>query len=107
MPPPPNAPAETPVNPTDDRPEIAHRLEPAGARELMRVGQLQHREPGRLREGQGFGRLAVDELGTELERDGCARIVQRENPAADPGPRLDDGDAQAGVGEIARRGKAG
>jgi len=33
--------------------------------------------------------------------------VQRENPATDARPRLDDRDAQTGVREVAGRGKAG
>ena len=49
----------------------------------------------------------MNEFRAELERDGRAGIVAREDAAAYPRPRLDHGDAQSRLGQVARRGEAG
>ena len=44
----------------------------------------------------------MNELGTELDRDGYRLVVQRQDPAADTRPRLEQLDTQPGGHQVTR-----
>jgi hypothetical protein len=64
-------------------------------------------EPSLSEEPLGLPRLAVDELGAQLDGRRKAGIGARQDPAADPVPRLQQDDLPAAAREITGRRQAG
>jgi hypothetical protein len=83
-------------------PRVVHRAQPAACGPDVDVGQLDHARARRLRGPARVRRLAVQELGAQLRRQGPGAVVQREHTAAQPRPCFDDHDAAPGLGQGAR-----
>ena len=81
----------------DGAEEIAHRRESSRRHNFVEIRDLEDAESGRARDREGLGRLAVDELGAQLERHRDSGVMSRENATADARAGFNHGDSQTSL----------
>ena len=93
--------------PREPHPDLAHRAQPSALRPDVLVGKLHDREPRRVGDLACRLRLAVEELGSQLDRQRPLWVVDGEDAPAEAGTGLEHHHVAPGVAKSAGGGQPG